>query len=90
MKKKLIQGSIESSNVTKKKKLINGSYDQVLEVTSSNPNISENQLLQYAIKYANATLPKGVIAKMADDAEQCYIKDEDGTRMQIGFDLFNK
>lgn len=89
MKKKLIQGSIESSNVTKNKKLINGSYDQVLEVTSSNPNISENQLLQYAIKSVNATLPKGVIAKMAD-AEQCYIKDKDGTRMQIGFDLFNK
>lgn len=89
MENKQIKGSIESSNVTKNKKLINGSYDQILEVASTNPNISENLLLQYAIKSANATLPKGLTAKVAD-AEQCYFKDEDGMRMQIGFDLFNK
>lgn len=83
-------GSIESPMILENHILINGNFDKVLEITSSDPNISKHQLLRYAAKSANSTLPKGLLAKVADDAEQCYIKDVDGIRMQIGFDLFNK
>lgn len=83
-------GSIESRSIPKNQSFINGSFDIIIETTSSDPNISERQLLQHATMAANEELPKGLCAKMADDAEQCFIEDADGTRMQIGFDLFNK
>lgn len=89
MKKIKIKDSIESHLIPKNQSLINGSFEIIIETTSSNPNISKRQLLQRATMAANAELPKGLIAKMSD-AEQCYFKDEDGMRMQIGFDLFNK